>query len=830
MRYKPDFPTDFHFGANPFSKDETVLFGDIVHPDDFQPFCEIINDIVNRRADNIKAHARIMCGGEFRWFYISAVPEFTENDLLVEINGAMYDVTAYLDCENNTDPVMREIQDKSKAAFQSAEHTPRLTDILGEDYLSRIQQPFTFIENLYSVITDENGRVIAAAPGQNPEINLNKMSYQRKKHVRIKHQNAASWIIASESPEAINKCVPLLDTMVQTLSEIANGYIVISEEMENSQNANKLLGQNFEDQILVNNIYSLILQSKDTTTAFASVIPLIKEYFGLDDLIFCADAQRPVKVYRWDESGAIIPMTSNNARNDEIDRKLENDAVVCVNESDLRFIGSGKNRSFAMSRIYENGVTRGVIVFISRTVGRTWTNRDRKAIRSVTQIMSTVIYRSFVENELAVSQEHLLRLAYYNTTTGIPNRSAFERDFRELISGGKTGAVVSVEISNLKELSEIYSCRYADEVTRSIAEYISAIRTESEKKIYMFSNDILFVTLDGAAREDAVSLAQSILFKFRSPWYLNDNENQLDIYAGVSLFPIDADCVPDCVRVATKTLRLAKERNFHDAVCYSNDLEEKLDDNQRVKKLITDSAEHEFKGFYYLYTPILDVTDGSLTACEAHLFWSNGDIIVSRDRFLPIIDRMNVSFDLHKFALNRICELCSEVRANGVPNFKVSYTIPENILNSENCLLILRETLLKYSLPHDAVAVEVSESDHTMLSTSSTLRSMSKLGMSVVADDKGENFFTGAFLDNPYINVIMLRARRLSDDPVAASFVQSLIDKAHDKGMRVCVKGVDNEKALEYTKHFGADMYQGIVNCRPLHTTEFIKKMVISQV
>lgn len=827
MKYKPDFPTEFHFDNNPFSESSNVLFGDIVHPDDFQPFCEIINDIVSRRADKIKAHARLMCGGSYRWYYISAQPDFSEKGLLAEINGIMYDVTAYLDCED-VDPVMREVQDKVKAAFDSAEHTPRLSNILGDDYLARIQQPFTFIENLYSVIIDEEGKVIAAAPGQNPEINLNKMSYQRKKYIRIKHQNAASWLIAGESSEAINKCAPLLDTMVQTLSEIANSYLVISEEMENSQNANKLLGQNFEDQILVNNIYSLILQSKDTTTSFGSVIPLIKEYFDLDDLLFCSDNKYPAKVYRWDENGSIIPMISHDVYSDEFDRKLDNDAVVCVNENEFRN-NTDKNRSCAMSRIYENGVKRGVIVFISRENDRSWSNRDRKAIRSVTQIMSTIIYRSFMETELAVSQEHLLRLAYYNTTTGIPNRSAFERDFRELIAKSKNGAVVSVEISNLKELSELYSCRYADEVMRSIAEYISAIRTENEKHIYMFSNDILFVTIDGAKRDEAVSLAQAILFKFRSPWYLNDNENQLDIYAGVSMFPTDADCVPDCVRFATKTLRLAKDRKLHDAVCYSGDLEEKLDDTQRVKKLIIDAVENKFKGFYYLYTPVMNVSDGSLVACEAHLFWSNGETIVSRDRFLPIIERMNALPELYKFSLNKLCELCAEVRSNGIPNFKVSYTIPENILNSENCIVMLKETLLRHSLTPDAIAVSVSESEHTMLSNSGSLRLMSKLGMSVIADDKGENFFTGAFLDNPNINVVMLRARRLNDDPVAASFVQSLIQKAHEKKISVCIKGVDNERSLEYARHFNADMYQGIVNCRPLHTTEFIKKMVVRQ-
>lgn len=823
MQYKPDLPLEFIF-SSPFGTGKKASFGDIVHPDDYQPFCEILNEMVSRRSGSFTANVRLKCEDSYQWYYISATPEYKKDGCLKEICGVMYNVTMYL--ESGDDPVMRSMQGKMQAAMYSAEHTPQLMNILGEDYLQNIQQPFTLVEGLYSAIVDETGTTIAVAAGQDASINLNKMSYQRKKSIRIKHQNAASWIIASESPQSINRCAPLLDTMVQTVSELANSYIVISEEMENSQNANKLLGQNFEDQILINNIYSLIVRSKNTSSSFGSIIPLVKEYFDLEELLFCADAQRPAKIYRWDESGVLTPVIANEYHNEIVDKDLESDAVVCINESDLRE-GGKTNRCFALSRVYENGSSRGVLVFITGNNGREWTNRDRKLIRTITQIISTVIYRSFMENELAVSQEHLLKLAYYNTTTGIPNRSAFERDFRGNITNNVTGSLISIEISNLKELSETYSCRYADEVMRSIAEYISAIPTEKDKHIYMFSNDILFVLLDGASREETVGLAQSILQKFRSPWYLNDSENRLEIYAGVCLFPEDADSVADVVRVATRTLRLAKDRKAQDAVCYSVDIEEKLDETLRIRKLIMEAMENDFKGFYYLYTPIMDTKSGELVACEAHLFWSDGDTIVPRNRFLPTIVRMGHELEFHSYALTRLCEMCAEVRRNGIPDFKVSYTIPDYMLNSEEGLLVLKEKLQEYSLPPEAIAICISENDNTLLANSGGLKLLSRFGSTIIADDKGENFFTGDVLDNPYISMVKIRARRLNDDPVASNFVRSLIDRAHDKKIQVCIKGVDNEKSLEFTRSFNADMYQGIVNCRPLHTTEFINKMVI---
>lgn len=822
MKYRPDFPIEFLCGDNPFCEMDTAILGEIIYPDDYRPFCEMIGEVISGRQAKFKAHARLLTNGVYRWYYISAAAEKRADNSVSAISGMMFDVTQYFSGDTE-DSVMTGYRKHVSATVDSVEHPPRLVDILGVEYLEHIQKSIAHIEGLYSVIVGSDGQLIAAAEGQDPEININKMNYQRKKDIRIKHQNVASWIIASDSFDNINDSAPLLEIMVQTISNMANSYLVISEEMENSQKANKLIGQNFEDQILINNIYSIILQSKDTDSSFGCVIPLIKEYFELNDILFCLDSTSPITVYRWDKNGSIAPLEVKAAPIPEIDRELNNNSVLCVSEKEV--YGSG-NRSFALSRIYENGSSRGVIVFISPKTDRIWTNRDRKVIRNITQIISTVIYRSFMENQLAASQESLMRLAYYNTTTGIPNRSAFERDFRDKITEGDSGAVISIEIANLKHLTEIHSTQYADDIVKSIAEYIGAIPTEDPKKVYRFSNDILFVMIEDSSRDEAMSFAQAVLTKFKSPWFLNDSENRLDLYAGVGMFPENADDIADCVRVATRTLRLAKDRKLHDAVCYSEGLEERLNDNQRVRKLIADSAANDFKGFYFLYTPIVDAETEELCACEAHLYWTNGDVIISRERFQPIIEQLDVSMELFKFVAMRTCEFCMMVRGTCIPQFRVGFSFPEYVMNSDEIADVLRDALLEYSLPPDALTILVPESDGTMGISVKTLKQIQDVGISITADDRGGNFFTAALLDNPFISVIKMRSRRLSDDLITASFVKSLIERAHKKGIEVIVKGVDSSNALERARDFGADMVQGIVNGRPLHSAEFLKKMV----
>lgn len=825
MEYKPDFPLTLYGGVNPFTEGGELLLGRIIHPDDYQPFCDVISDIIANNSVEIKVHLRLKTKGFYRWYYISGAPEFGPNRGFKGLCGMINDVTEYLDCEGE-DAVMTSFRKKIEGSLKAAAHTPKLIELLGLDYLERIQQPFSHIEGLYSVICDEDGAVIASAVGQDKKLNLNKMSYQRKKHIRIKHQNAGTWIIAGESMDTVNCAAQLLETMVQTVAEIANSYIMIYEEMENSRNANRMLGQNFEDQILVNNVYSMILQSKTTSSAFGSVIPLIKEYFSLDEILYFEDNVRPVKTYQCKDDGEIVPISTSVDFNEALDKELEYNSVVCIKEDDI--IHNAGERSCALSRVYEKGNSRGVLMFTTSEVNKEWTNRELKSLKNITQIISTIIYKVFMENELLTSQEHLTRLAYFTPETGIPNRSAFERDFSLAVKEKKSGAVVSVEIANIKKLSEMYNAHYAEQTMRSIAEYISAIPTQGTKTVYQFSSDILFLLIDGATKQSAAQLAKTILAKFCSPWFLNDTENRMEVYCGITLFPEHICEIEECVQAATRTLRLAKDKKLREPVIYSVDLEEKLNDNQRIRQLITESVENEFKNFYFLYTPIVDAVTGDLACCEAHLFWGNGDIIVPSNRYLPIIERMGMMMELYNFVLERICEFSSGVRECGLPKFFTSISLPDKILAYDECVMLAKKALLEFSISPDAISI-AAQGEHGTIA-SRNLRQLAALGIKIIAEDEDESFFTDIVLDKPDISMVKIRADRLyDDDNVSKAFAQSIIERAHSKNLRVCIKGVDNAEDLRKAALFNADLVQGIINGRPLHTTEFVKKMVITR-
>lgn len=828
MKLRPGFPADILSGVNPFGDGLQISFSGMIHPDDYQPFCEVVNDIVNGAAKEIRVHARLMVNNDFQWYYITGIASRGEDGTLQSLDGMMFNVSDYLESDGE-DAVLTRYRKKHSVDLEGSELSYRLDEIVGASYLVRIQEPFSQVEQLYSAIIDTEGKVIAVAGRQDKHINLNKMSFQRKKYIRVSHQEIAAWIIASESEEAVNSNAQLLDTMVETVSSIANSYVVLVNEMENSQKVNRMLGQNIEDQILINNVYSLVLQSSDTRKAIAGILPLITDYFHLHDIMFCMDMGESINVYRWDKSGNTLPVVCETPRIMSINSELDYSGIAFTDKQTMHADHDGKNRSCALVRTYENGRNYGDVVYTAVESGRTWSNNERKLLKNVTQILSTVINKLFMEEELENSRAKLERLAYYDIITNIPNRSALERDFREEIRAGHSGAVIAFEISNLKVISEINGCDSADDILKSVAEYISALPSVSSKKVYHFSSDIIMITMSGADREEARQYAQAVLTKFRSPWFLDNNEFYLRIYAGITIYPDDAEDIELCIKAATHTLRLAKERGLEDAAMYSEGLEDKLTNNQLVKKNIIEAAENGFSGFYFLYRPVVDMKTGALHCCEANLLWGNDEMTVPRSQFLPIIDQLGLSKEIYRFVVDNVCKFCADVREMGVSNFRVSIAIPENILSTETSVEALRSALLEYSLPPSAISISVSEGARTLYSGNIFLRQLSKIGVNIIADDLGNSYFTSAPLDNPDVKTLKIRSERLTDNAVSRAFMQSVIKLAHSKGIAVCVRDVDTPATFNAIRSFDIDLVEGCFNGRPLRDKEFMEKMFANE-
>lgn len=398
------FSRDFPFTINPGEAAEQTYPSllELINPDDIPPITEMFTDVSQDEEKRFEAHCRFMVNDVYHWFFLSCKAVYAEYGRPIRFEGTMCDVSTYLETAGD-DLVYNEFRKKHNIRLTELKKgAPGLADVLDVDYLTSIQRPFAQPQ-LYSAIFDEKGKLICIPKTQHKSLSPDDFAYQKKKNIRINHLVSGTWVLGAKTQELLDDNIQLWETLVQTVSRMANAFVVVLSEMDNSQNANKLLGQNVEEQILLNNIYAIIMESKSADIALNSVMELIGDYFHLDritivdrvdftqELCWCRDYKYRRLPLEIDGETAL----GCGSIREEL--SLTSSAFSDADTNDLEKFGI---KSYAIFKLINSGSFDSLIMFQMIEKEHNWTQRERKQLRNISQIISSLMMRKETQDKL----------------------------------------------------------------------------------------------------------------------------------------------------------------------------------------------------------------------------------------------------------------------------------------------------------------------------------------------------------------------------------------------------------------------------------------------
>ena len=158
------------------------------------------------------------------------------------------------------------------------------------------------------------------------------------------------------------------------------------------------------------------------------------------------------------------------------------------------------------------------------------------------------IYRYFhlslrSADELVQTHLQLNELAYFDTTTKLPNRSlGLDRLNQALKTGKRSGlmtAVVFIDLDGFKAINDQYGHIVGDQVLQQVGQNISSC-IRQEDTLARFGGDEFIVILAGLQQaEDADIVVHKIWQVFNEFFYVKDNLTQLTASIGVAVSPRD---------------------------------------------------------------------------------------------------------------------------------------------------------------------------------------------------------------------------------------------------------------------------------------------------
>ncbi|MDP1996362.1 MAG: EAL domain-containing protein, partial [Gallionella sp.] len=428
------------------------------------------------------------------------------------------------------------------------------------------------------------------------------------------------------------------------------------------------------------------------------------------------------------------------------------------------------------------------------------------------------------------AEAKMIELAYYDTLTGLPNRTLFyDRLAQEIKKAHRAGlkmAVLYIDLDKFKEVNDTLGHSMGDRLLVEAAQRINDCVREADTVARLGGDEFIIILseLDDAGSIERV--AENILRKLAEPFQLGEEMSYISASMGITLYPDDATGVEELLKDADQAMYVAKNAGRNRLSYFTPALEQAA---QSRLHLLNDLRGALAGGqFRVYYQPILDLATGRIDKAEALLRWQHPQRgMVSPAQFIPLAEESGLIVEIGDWVFREAAQQVKRWRTLYGPMFQISVNkSPTQFRQSGTSHETWLDYLRELGLPGPSIAIEITEGLLLDADSSVTdkLLEFRDAGMQVSIDDFGTGYSSLSYLkkfDIDYLKIDQSFVRDLVTDPNDRALSEAIIVMAHKLGLKVVAEGVETEAQRGLLSAAGCDYAQGYLFSRPVPPEEF---------
>jgi predicted signal transduction protein with EAL and GGDEF domain len=442
------------------------------------------------------------------------------------------------------------------------------------------------------------------------------------------------------------------------------------------------------------------------------------------------------------------------------------------------------------------------------------------------------------------AERRIVRLAYFDTLTGLPNREQSHNRLVRALQAAKendrTLAVLYLDLDNFKRVNDTLGHAAGDELLRLVADRLrNSLRDRIDPAvpgtgtgagprlgdIARLGGDEFMVLLPNIrCAADAGSVAERLIEALREPMQLAANSLVVTPSVGIAVYPQDGADAVTLLRHADLAMYVAKRRSSGTYAYY--------DASMNAIALHRFTIEDRLRGalarneLSLLYQPQFDVRTASVSGMEALLRWTSAELgVVSSAEFLPVAEETGLILPIGAWVLRTACLQAKAWCAEGLPVQRIAVNVSGRQFGLADypaqVAAILRETGLDPAMLELEISESVVMADEPW--AEKTISQLKQLGISLAIDDFGFG----------YSRIGRLRNLAVDRLKIAHSFVTSIAGGGDDRAIasaiiamsrslriNVTAEGVENFPQLAFLQEQDCQDAQGFLLSGPLPAEE----------
>ncbi|WP_268796956.1 putative bifunctional diguanylate cyclase/phosphodiesterase [Pseudomonas huanghezhanensis] len=426
------------------------------------------------------------------------------------------------------------------------------------------------------------------------------------------------------------------------------------------------------------------------------------------------------------------------------------------------------------------------------------------------------------------AEQRLLKMAHYDTLTGLPNRNLFYTTLQMGLTQAAINnwqlAVVTVDLDDFKMINETWGHLIGDQMLIELSQRLSHSLDVSDTLGRMNGDEFAMILMVREGQPSIIRMIDRVRDMLQKPYKLNGHEASMTASLGIALYPDDGDEAQNLVKHAHTAMHRAKQVGRNTYRFYTAQMNTELLERQEMETALRQAVQDE--DFQLFYQPKIKLSDGSVCGLEALLRWPRPGLPnVSPAVFVPMLESLGLISRVGQWVITSVCKQISRWQHAGLPPLEVAVNVSGQQIIKGDLITDISNALKDSQIEPRWLELELTESS-LMENTAHTIASLHRLraiGVKISIDDFGTGYSSLAYLRKFPIDKLKIDiafVREVTSNPQDAAITRTIIELAHSLNLQVIAEGIETKEQWALLTEQGCDHGQGYLFSKPLPLAE----------
>ncbi len=427
-----------------------------------------------------------------------------------------------------------------------------------------------------------------------------------------------------------------------------------------------------------------------------------------------------------------------------------------------------------------------------------------------------------MRDSIASREEKILRLAYVDPLTDLPNRTRFI-ELLQARPADESGALVLLDINRFAPINDALGHAVGDRMLCALATRMQQLVKGSGVVARLWADQYALL-LPSADQATTRTTVLRVIEALREPILIDGTRLDVEVSAGAIVYSsgqLDPGCL---LRFAGMALSTAKRR--HDPIVFAS--EHVTEPAPAQLSLIGEMREALARGdFIVYYQPKLDLLQHKITAAEALIRWRHPDRgMIPPMQFIPFAEQTGFIREITPWVLRQVIADAAQWHRDGLGVLPSANLSTLDLLN-HTLVQDLEQMVQRAGLPSSQLCLEITESalmDQPELALTH-LQTLSAIGFKLSIDDYGTGQSSLAYVQTLPVNELKIDrsfVAGVDSHPKSAAIVRSTILLCRELGLSVVAEGAETSQEQTWLTDNHCDLLQGYVVAKPMPADEFV--------